>query len=53
MDKKILLNWPVDLSNDILAALMRGEKVGRVSASRNDGGGLAAMGISELRRKCL
>ncbi len=51
LKEKILLNCPLDLSNDILAAMVRGEKVGRVSASRSDGGGLAAMGLSELRRK--
>jgi hypothetical protein len=52
MENKILLNCTVDLSNDILAAMMRGEKVGKASAgSGNGGGGLAAMGISELRQK--
>ena len=49
IEKKLLSNTPVDLSNDILATMMRNENAGKAGGGKDDG--LGAMGISELRRK--
>ena len=49
IEKKLLSNTPVDLCNDILAAMMRNENAGKAGGGKDDG--LGAMGISELRRK--
>ena len=47
--KKLLSNSPVDLSNEILAAMMRRENVFQAGGGTDDD--LDSMGISELRRK--
>ena len=49
IEKKLLSNTPVDLCNDVLAAMMRNENAGKAGGGKDDG--LGAMGISELRRK--